>query len=51
LRNSFAWPDMNISATHVLFQLNFPAASGAWSASRTACKFAPQDVQNLMSSP
>src|SRR5690349_9648761 len=49
LRISLACPDMNISATQVLPQSNF-LPSGASSASRTACKLAPQDVQNLISS-
>src|SRR6185503_9538052 len=48
LRISAAWPDMNISATQVLPQSNF--FSGASSASRTACRLAPQNVQNLISS-
>src|SRR5215203_163302 len=45
---SAIWPDMNISATQVLLHSNF--FSGASSASRTACRFAPQNVQNLISS-
>src|ERR1041385_8231254 len=49
LRSSLAWPDMNISATQVLLQSNF-LPSGASSASRTAWRLAPQNVQNLISS-
>src|ERR1044072_4647187 len=50
LASSFASADINISATQVLLQSNFLPGSRNSSASRTACKFAPQDLQNFTSS-
>src|SRR5215212_7206055 len=42
--------DMNISATQVLLQSNLSASSRETAARRTACRFAPHDLQNFNSS-
>src|ERR1043165_2441598 len=49
-RNSAAWPDRNISASHVSLPSNFFMASGFASTWRTASRFAPQVLQNFISS-